>query len=346
MISVCASYQQSDQLFAAVAIADRLWRDGRKFVFLRRYWSAKSIFPEWDNQIKRGAFFDVGPYTDNLVIWTEPVDAKWLAFAAENHIYNYLYTSYDQLHLLAISPHLDQYARIIAPSVSQANLIAGRHNLKTLAAIPYTPSLPATHKRSLVQGGRVRLFISLSGSQLGRVELKAFSVLLGVCEANPNVDLTVATSGGLSRKSKVCLAALQDFLGKRCTTLKSRSWHDQVIAMAESDLTVWLPLHDGLGLVGLTSIYVGTPVVSWDVPPINEFLNNGADSILVKCGVSCNQNGRPGVRPNYDDLAEAITTLVREPKFLSALRRNTTSGALFNDKMATVGWRELLPSEG
>jgi len=39
---------------------------------------------------------------------------------------------------------------------------------------------------------------------------------------------------------------------------------------------------DALGLVGLTSIYVGTPVVSWDVPPINEFLNNGADLILVK----------------------------------------------------------------
>lgn len=76
-------------------------------------------------------------------------------------------------------------------------------------------------------------------------------------------------------------------------------WVSHTYYMKMADLVLWPTTREGLGLVGMESILQGTPVVAYDVPPVNEYLAHGVNSSLARCSIRWFRRGVPEV--NVDD---------------------------------------------
>ena len=51
----------------------------------------------------------------------------------------------------------------------------------------------------------------------------------------------------------------------------------------DHDLVLWPAEIEGFGLVGIESLYMGTPVIAYDIPPISGIITDGVNGMLVPC---------------------------------------------------------------
>jgi glycosyltransferase involved in cell wall biosynthesis len=342
MLGIVTRYQKHDSTFAALAIARHLEARGCNFSLLSRGWRAKSVIPDWDSHIKT-VRYDTWLKNKQLIIWTEPADEAWLHYAAVNHVYSYLYSSWEQFGSYD-EKTLSYYARILAPTPMQAMLLRDRFQLANVSSIPFTPGLPVTHKRGNMVPGQLRLFTSLYGAQLKRVELAAVLMLADMCAEFPEVHVTIACSKGLAPYTIRDLREYAKQFGTRWTVKHDCPWQEQTLLIADSDLTVWPAKYDGIGLLGLTSLYMGTPVVAWDVPPMNEHLSPGANALLVPCELDYNWLGVPHAIPDYEEFVRVLRWIISKPAVLADLRKKTHDRLLEQRKAFAVGWDQILPA--
>ena len=114
--------------------------------------------------------------------------------------------------------------------------------------------------------------------------------------------------------------------------------------MLHADLTVWPTLFDGFCTVGVTSLALGTPVVSWHAPPMNEFLHDGVNAALVPCDHESNWLGVIKVKPDYEEFEKTLRRLVRnEDNILSRLRKQTADGFDRRRFDFESAWAAVLP---
>jgi 1,2-diacylglycerol 3-alpha-glucosyltransferase len=77
--------------------------------------------------------------------------------------------------------------------------------------------------------------------------------------------------------------------------------------LANTDIIVAPSRWEGLGLHLYECLALGIPIISSDIPPINEVIKNGHDGILVRSNIiGYRSNGIPAFEPNIDDLYEAF----------------------------------------
>lgn len=342
MLGIISRYQKHDSTFAAVAIAQKLQERGEKFSFFVRGWRAKSILPAWDNKVIIDRY-DTWIDDKQLIIWTEPADEVWVHYSTAHNIHNYLYSSWEQIQQYD-EKSLSYYSNIITPTLMQAMLLRDRFKLENVDVIPYNANLPITHKLGTVEPGKIRLFMSLYGSQLKRVELSAVLMLADICNEFKHVFITIACSKGLAPYTIRDLKSYSKEFTDRWTVHHDCPWHKQVILMGESDLTVWPAKYDGLGLIGLSSLHMGTPVIAWDVPPMNEHLSPGANAILVSCELDHNWLGVPQAVPDYEQFIRSLRWLINRPEVLADLRKQTHDHLESHTKAFNEGWDLFLPT--
>jgi glycosyltransferase involved in cell wall biosynthesis len=354
MIGIVTRYRKTDATLSALALAHHLESLARSYSLFVYDWRAGSIDSSIDNKIHRYSFRDWLQHV-NHIIWTSPVDTYFIHQAKQHGIRSTLWTSWEQLE-----PYdekvIGEYAHILVPSLVQAMQLRERFKLKNTAVLPYVPTLPDTDcsrysgsrysndsERASRCAGRTRLFLSLYGAQLRRVDLSSILILAEVVKQNPEVEVTIACSKGLAIYTTKELKQLAKKYTDRWTNLWDCSWKDQSILMGEHDLTVWPAKVDGFGIVGLTSLTVGTPVIAWDVTPINEYIAAGRNGLLVSCDVEYNWLGVPQVKPNYDEFGRILNWLITQPNALKDLRAHTLERAEARREEFTKGWEAVLP---
>ncbi len=116
--------------------------------------------------------------------------------------------------------------------------------------------------------------------------------------------------------------------------------------MRKSDLFLWPTLREGLGLMGLESLSVGTPVVSFDVPPVNEFLAHGVNSTLAECSTRWFRDGVPEVdadEKSYESYLKALRYAVKNAVYLKEWAQH---GLEQRQSRFYRAWNELLDHLG
>jgi glycosyltransferase involved in cell wall biosynthesis len=343
MIGIVTRYRKQDATFAALAVARRMDATARPCSLFCYDWRVGSIDPTYDNRVRKCSFRQWLSKVKHIV-WTAPVDGYFIDQAQRKGVRSTLYTSWDQLEQYD-ERVLHEYSHVIVPSAVQAMQLRDRFKLRNVAVLPYDCGMPHTDKSDSSRGdGRIRLFLSLYGTQLHRVDLSAILILAGLVNDFANVDVTVACSKGLALYMLRELKWLRKRHQDRWRNLWDCPWNEQVIEMAEHDLTVWPAKWDGFGLVGSTSLAMGTPVISWDVNPINEHLSSGRNSILVSCDVEYNWLGVPHVKPDYEEFDYVLRWLLQEPNALTELTKRTSAQLDERREDGSKGWDAILPA--
>lgn len=360
-VGLCIRYQKHDATFAGLAVAAHLKERGVPFSIRARGWRARKVDPDWDQRIEAGHrqahTWALDRRFDNQrklwrdyqqwvlrhqhIVWTEPPNEEELFFSLRRGRNNVLWTSWDRLR-----PEddwaLNMVDMVAVPTEEEKQLLMRKWKLKTVHVIPWDPLLPITRKRSRSMT-TVRLFMSIYGTQLHRIGLGSVLSLSRVMNTCPHVTATIACSKGLSNFTRREFRALQRSHGERLQVLSDCPWHEQVLLMANHDLTVWPTMVDGLGIVGLTSLYMGTPVLSLDIPPVNELLTGGVNSILVPCKKELDWMGVAHTIPDHRRVETALRETCCNQKLLKDLTAQTHSTLLANRRAFMTGFLKALP---
>ncbi len=320
MIGIFTRYRKADSTLAALAVARALERKGIGVSIYGTEWRARSVDLVYDNKIHDGKFFE---WTKRLrhIIWLMPVDEYFIKVLKRRGVKNILYCSW-----LDITPFdqdvLPLYDQILMPSPIQVIRLRDKLSLDNVACMPYSPDLPITRPN---QGklSKIRLFMSLYGSQLKRVDLESLEMLSRLCEDFKSLHVTVACSKGLGVHAKNKLRLYGRRYPIRWTNKHNLSWQDHNLLMGEHNLTVWPARSDGFGIMGTTSLHMGVPVVAWGISPISEVLSGGRNSMLVSCDGMYDWISTPTVTSDYTEYEKVLRWLLDKPQMIQELTKHT-----------------------
>jgi glycosyltransferase involved in cell wall biosynthesis len=361
-IGLCMRYQKHDSTFAGLSVASYLKGRGISFSIRAAGWRARHVDPDWDERVAGGTTcfhkwaldrkahshrkmwraYQRWIQQHSQILWTEPPQDKELFFALRHGRHTVLWTSWDRIRA-EDDWALNMVDVLAVPTEEQRNLIRRRWKIKDVHVIPWDPLLPITRKRSVAKDGLVRIFMSIYGSQLDRVGLGSVLALSKVIRTNANVRATIACSKGLSAFTRREFRALKRLHGDNMIFLNDCPWHEQVMAIAHHDLTLWPTLTDGLGLVGITSLYMGTPVFSFNIPPVSEVLSAGVNSVLLSCKKEVDWAGVIHASPDHRKFEDALRTLCGDVNRLAELTAHTHKTLVKNRDAFMTGMAKVLP---
>lgn len=321
MIGIITKYNKHESTFAALAIAKYLRNMGRAFRFISYDGESDIVNTTYDHVIHKEPF-RVWLSKITYAIWTSAADSYFIKEAKKKGVKSILYTSWDQ-----VEPYDERafaaFSQVLVPTKQQARCIREEFQLKNVYVLPYDCGLPITKKLTKSALAPTKLFISLYGSQLKRVDLTVIFILSNMVRNNNNVHVTIACSTGLSLRTRKVLKQYKKEFGIRWDVRYKCSWSEQEIEMAKHDLVIWPAKWDGFGVVGNTALSMGTPVLGWDNYPVSEHLSAGRNSLLVPCEKETDWLGMPIVVPAYEDFAKILQCAINDKVALQMLSRHT-----------------------
>lgn len=342
MIGINTVYRTHDATIVATTLARKLKEAGKRFSIHTNDWRSQEVDHAFDQGVHTGKF---KAWLKNLshIVWTEPAPDYLLYYSIQAKIKNSLYTSWDQLEQYDVET-VQGYNYILLPTSEQAINLRERFEIKHAASLPYDPYLPITKKYTNNECDKLKLFICLYGSQLRRLDLASVLMLAEILEKYDHVHVTIAAANGVSTRVLKILNSLKEMFDERWQVLVHKTWSEVTMMIGNHDLTIWPTGFDGIGIVGLTSLYMGTPVVAWNAAPMNEYLIEGRNSVLVKCETETNWLGMPIVKPDTDEFVKTLSWLIEHPESIAELRKHTYEKLFERRKEANKGWNIILPA--
>jgi len=184
-------------------------------------------------------------------------------------------------------------------------------------------------------------YFPLYDTQPGRCDQSIFALMQRVLLELENTRVLIACGGGWSQSSKRALRQLHKKFGDRVEIVMRPNILQRLLLFARADLTVWPSRFESFALIGLYSLCMGTPVLSWDIRPQNEYLENQQNAILIPARTRDNWLGVPEVTGRYQDMADGLVGTLRDGALLAKMKKNTTTGLASRRKQFEAGWAKL-----
>lgn len=110
----------------------------------------------------------------------------------------------------------------------------------------------------------------------------------------------------------------------------------------DQDLTLWPGECDNFGLCPLTSITMGTPVLTLSLSPQTDFVAPDTNGVLVKTRIDYDENGVVHAVPDYSKYGAVLQEMIAEPKYIEELNAKTPYNLSIRRRAFEGGWCELL----
>jgi len=283
----------------------------------------------WSHRCKRIIWTHVPPIRDIVHFNDAGIDTALLISWEE-------LTEEDQAAVLTFNKIILPY-RCVGHSLQQA------WNLKVTNPVmmPWDVPVPITRKENRGPHDELTVYFPMYDSQPQRIDQAIFGMMAKVLTATENTNIVVAVGRSWSLSSRRILKTLFKEFGSRITVIKQPDILKRLLLFAKADLTVWAPKFESLALVGLSSLCMGTPVISWDVRPQNEFLVAWKNAILVPAETTENWLGVPAVTSGYSEFADVLVATLRDKGLIAKMKEHTRNGLDCRRKQFEAGWKEL-----
>ena len=348
---ICTHYRQNEIAYAAIHLADKSINSG----ISADIYSADTIEPgtcsRWDHKVissKSTSIFFKWILNVTHLLWTSPPPAEDIEWANSRGIETWVLTSWDMLTPKHKSA-LKEASKVITPYMCVTKAIQDKWRLSSkvsarrlkFSEFMWDVPLPISTKKTLVSPPKIKLLFPLFDSQEERVDDGILTVVNAVLESVKNVEVTLAVNKKCAIISPSVFIKLKNTYGDRLNIIKNPTYKQRYSLYASNDLTVWGATYEGLATVGLNSLCMGTPVISWDIDPQTEYLHDDMNSVLVPCDIDENWLGVPIVIPNWDVFASRLLGLLQSPNMLAKLRDNSSFDLANRKQDFNYGWQSL-----
>jgi len=261
------------------------------------------------------------------IIWTGPPIAAQLKWAKKHCIYTvvfYLWASVDTANTSAMR----NADAILTPTALLAHGMQRFCRSQKILGLPYDTGLPFIAKDPRMYSSSARwIFLPLYDEEPYKTESTVIEVLGRMLYRFDNTVLTVAYNAStIASHVKRRLKRFRKYFGReRVRQCRSPVFARRAELFQYHDLTVW-PVHwEDTGIVGLTSMTMGTPVLSFYYPPLSEILRP-TNSVSAQVNCYADASGLPHIEPNYQGMERVLTATLENEDTLPKLHKTVLHG--------------------
>lgn len=314
LVGICTRYYRCEATLLACRIAAAVLSHGGDVVFYvgqDRLVSVDQTFDKHVTLARKRAFNDWAKPCTHLVWLDNPAfkDIRWANAEGKHTI---IVPNWHQAHK-DLRKVYHAAGSVVCTSRAAADFFIRRWKVPRCIPAGWDPGLAITHKRAPLDAARPRLFYPLE--LITPVNQPSMLFMLERLLADTQATLTVAYAPSrLDSQSRGTLESLERRFDSRVKLLRSMPLCNLAMQFAVHDLTLWPSRADNAALGALMSTFVGTPVLAFNVPPVNEFVHANT---LVPCNHREGVIHEPLAVLNYRDYGTYLNQLVTEPTALA-----------------------------
>jgi glycosyltransferase involved in cell wall biosynthesis len=342
-VGIYTHYAQCDQTYLTVRLAEYLRSCGVDFSIYADNQPAKLKIP-YDNLVVHRSRQKYSEWLKgrSAVVWTHIPKIEQINIAKRRGILTVLAPMWQEL-----SPPFRKAARqadhVIALCTENRELFHGVYKFRNTTLIPFDAGLPPTKKDAAVNARKIKLFLPWYDRNARCAQSYFLDRLAYLLTHMPEAHLTVCIS---SSKFSPAIAKFFQRLGQktdgRVVVARNVPIQKRPSLYAAHDLTINPAECDNYGLCNLTSICCGTPVLTFAVAPQTDFVYPEVNGVLVKTKVDYDENGAPHANPDYDSFADALQTLIAEPRHIDLMNKKINYNLNSRRKAFELGWQSVL----
>lgn len=232
---------------------------------------------------------------------------------------------------------------VIALTKEAHDLFSTIHKFKNSLYIPFTPADPPIRKSEPVDPKNVKVFIPWFDYNAICANSDFLDHLSYLLERMPDASVTAAvTSSKFLPAIARRFTTINKLTGGRFTILRSVPLAARAQLFAENDLTLFPAECDNFGFCSLSSIYCGTPVLSFGLPPQTDFIQQEVNGFLVKTKIDYDVHGVPYAVPNYGKLMAMLQALISEPWHIDRMNQKIMRNQHVRQNYFMRGWKSIL----
>jgi hypothetical protein len=288
-VGIYTPWQRRDSTYAAIQIADLMTLWQHNVTILTQTPTAPPVSGFWDRRVRHATQVRFTEWAAPLgaVIWTfwpHPGQPEWATKAGK-----YTIMVPDWVDARALAEAGPMFGRIMAPTRRCARTLASRGG-NNIVLCPWSPMLPVTLR---VPTGPARVYVPPAAPEDD--DVLAVDIIDAMFELDRRAQATISMDGrrGAIAKRLERLARAQP----RLELARPEDYHRQVLRYGGHSLTLLSRAAEGFGMAALCSLHMGTPVVGFAAPPLDEVASPG-NSLLV------------APRADRLDLLEGLMTLI------------------------------------
>jgi glycosyltransferase involved in cell wall biosynthesis len=340
-LGICTRYLARETTFAGLQLADLSKRHGTPTAVIARD-DCNTGISGWDRHVvdERQGGTLAWLKTCDTIIWTAVPDIMELVHARDLGITTALLVSWETLHPFHEGT-VREINKLILPYKCVSRAVQAHWympNVKMITMPWVLPAPPCLHD-PMRKG--LTVHFPLYDSQPQRADQSIFRLMERVLQEFKEARVSVACGHRWSRSSRRLLKRLKRDYNNRLVTYGPPDLYERLQLFGAADLTVWAPRFESFGLVGLSSLAMGTPVISWDIQPQNEYLHAWKNAVLVPCATSDNWLGVPEVVGGYPQFEELLLATLRDRALLAKLKSAASNGLDARRKAYDASWQEF-----
>jgi hypothetical protein len=218
--------------------------------------------------------------------------------------------------------------------------LSDKWGLNNCLPICWDPGVPILEKTGPANAAALKLLYPLE--LISPVDQPSILFMLSKLLAATSASVTIPyLPSRVSSATRKFLDNLQDRLPEQVTLRKRVDFCEWPVLFASHDLTLWPSSTDHAALGALLSVYGGTPVLAFQVPPCNEFLGAN-NALLVPCKHKACSLGVPSARLDYRRFGECLNALVTAPGALLELYGSTNGLLRERREQFDSAWKHVL----
>lgn len=328
-LGIYAPYRRGETTAAALRVADLALSYALDVRWLSSTPVERGVHHYWDEQVGVVGGNNIYHWSSrcDYMLWFEPnelnlIRSQVLPLA---QVKNVLVPMWHRLAREETSK-ICLYDKIVAPSYAAIGRLAERvcvdmQRSYDVAWCQWTSHLPVVKRRCSHTDKSVRIYVPLDGATIDNAGEFTLDVLGATLENNINVRFTVNCEKSWPRSRRMYLRRLQEFWGERLQVHQSINTVRQTAQFYEHDWTYLPNTSSNTANIASSSLHCGTPVICYDVSPLNEIVRHEHSGLLLKCDVDCNWFGAPTAKPKLPSAVRLLGRAINEKGLHSKICR-------------------------
>lgn len=342
-VGIYTHYAHCDQAYLAIRLAELFCKLDVNFSIYSDSNPGRLQLP-YDNLVVNK---DIIRFTDwaklqRVIIWTQIPRIEQLHFAKRQGIKTIVVPMWQDM-LPPFRRVLRAADVVVSMSTECKTLFEDIYKVKTGCLIPFDTGLPITRKEKQVNPRKISVLLPWFDRNARCSGGQFIAILRFIIERMQEAHLTLAITPSHFSPSIVKLFTnLRKSCDNRVNIVRSVPVGRRADLYAAHDITIIPAECDNYGLCPLTSITMGTPVITAAVPPQTDFLYPDNNAILVKTKTDYDENGVVHAVPDYEYFGYVLQEVVAEPHYIDRLNQKTNYNLNTRRQQFESNWAGLL----
>lgn len=335
-------YAHCDEAYLVVRLAQLLRKNGLDFDIYSDKTPGKLGLP-YDKLIltKNTVKFTDWAKRHSVIIWTAVPKIEQITYAKRHGIRTVIAPMWQDL-IPPFRRTLRAADHVVTMSAECQTLFTDIYRAKNAELIPFDTGLPITKKTVGVNPRSIKVLLpwfDRNARCTGGTFIEALRFIVAHME---ELTLTVAISPSrFSPAIAKCFKTLSKAYPDRLRVIRSVPVNKRPQLYAANDLTLIPAECDNYGICALTSITMGTPVLTTAVPPQTDFLFPDNNAVLLTTKLDYDENGVVHALPDYEQFVYLLQELIAEPRYIQKMNQKTNYNLASRRNAFEMSWNNI-----